>query len=98
MALSFCSDMGPGILTVTAVLRSMKSGRLAREAQDRQRAPRGQGGQPLALRLNDLLGHTAGPGAGFTLVVQACARASLWHARRSTKGSRVRGRSLDARS
>ncbi len=31
-------------------------GRLAREAQDRQRAPRGQGGQPLTLRLNDLLG------------------------------------------
>lgn len=31
-------------------------GRLAREVRDRQRAPREQGGQPLGLRLNDLLG------------------------------------------
>ena len=36
----------------------MTGGRLAREAQDRQSAPRGQGGQPLALRLNDELGVT----------------------------------------
>ena len=33
-------------------------GRLARAVQHRQRAPRGQGGQRLALRSNDLFGRT----------------------------------------
>lgn len=40
------------------VNRATTGGRLAREVQDRQRAPRGQGGQPLTLRLNDQLGLT----------------------------------------
>ncbi len=39
------------------VNRATADGRLAREVQHRQRAPRGQGGQPLALRLNDQLGR-----------------------------------------
>ena len=38
------------------VNRETTDGRLARAAQHRQEAPRGQGGQPLALRLNDQLG------------------------------------------
>ena len=33
--------------------------RLAREAEDRHTAPRGQGAMPLALRLNDLLGRNS---------------------------------------
>ena len=42
------------------VNRATTGGRLAREVQHRQRAPRGQGGQPLALRLNDQLGVAIG--------------------------------------
>ncbi len=42
------------------VNRVTTGGRLAREAQDMHTAPRGQGGQPLALRLNDQLGVTLG--------------------------------------
>jgi hypothetical protein len=41
------------------VNRETTGGRLAREAQDRQEAPRWQGGQPLALRLDDQLGVTS---------------------------------------
>ena len=41
-----------------------------REEQERQRAPRGQGGQPLALRLNDLLGHTLCPTDHVVLVLR----------------------------
>jgi hypothetical protein len=38
--------------------------------QDRQEAPRGQGGQPLALRLNDRLGRI--PGGAVVLALLSC--------------------------